>query len=243
MKLEFEGLSKVFEKHSILNNLTLMIPDAQAIGIIGPSGSGKSTLLRVLAGLEFPTCGKIYLDDKEILYQEKFLRGHRRQLGIVFQSFNLFPHLTALENICLPLIKVHRIPKEEAEEKALGLLKRFGMTKHALKRPSALSGGQSQRVAIIRAIATNPTILLLDEPTSALDPFMTVEVLDLILELKQEMKQLIIVTHHLQFVKRATDYIVFIDEGKIEEATVTSTFFNHPKSDIAKNYLNEILKY
>lgn len=243
MNLEILDLKKSFGGHCILKDLTFSITDAQAIGIVGPSGSGKSTLLRILAGLENPTSGSIYLDGEKMVFEEKNLRQHRLHMGIVFQTFNLFPHLTALENICLPLVKVHNQPKEEAENIAMTLLKKFDMAKHALKRPGSLSGGQSQRVAIIRAIATKPKILFLDEPTSALDPYMTVEVLDQILELKQEMGKLILVTHHLQFAKKATDWILFLEEGKACEIAPTSLFFEHPKSSKVQKYLNTVLKY
>lgn len=243
MNLEVQDLTKSFESHQILKELTFSITDAQAIGIIGPSGSGKSTLLRILAGLENPTSGEIRLDGEKMVFEEKNLRQHRLHMSIVFQAFNLFPHLNALENICLPLIKVHGQTKEEAENTAMSLLQKFDMAKHALKRPSALSGGQSQRVAIIRAIATKPKILFLDEPTSALDPYMTVEVLDQILELRQEMGKLILITHHLQFARQATDWILFLEEGRVCEIAPTALFFEHPSSPNVQKYLNTVLKY
>lgn len=243
MNLEVTNLSKNFGSHRILKDMSFSIPATHSIGIIGTSGSGKSTLLRILAGLESPTSGEIIFDGEKLIFEEKYLRKHRLHMGIVFQSFNLFPHLTALENICLPLTKVHGVSEDEATSIAISLLKRFHMEKHAHKRPGALSGGQSQRVAIIRGIAAKPKVLFLDEPTSALDPYMTVEVLDQILELKEEMGKIILITHHLQFAQKSTDWIIFLDEGKVTETTPTAAFFHHPSSEEALRYLNTVLKY
>ncbi|MBA3958401.1 MAG: amino acid ABC transporter ATP-binding protein [Parachlamydiaceae bacterium] len=208
MKLKFSHLTKRFGPQTVINNLDLTTPECKTLVITGPSGSGKSTLLRLIAGLEYPDEGTISIDDYTINYSEKDLLQHRRSLGVVFQSWNLFPHLTALENIVLPLQHVHGMSPTAATELSLDLLRRFQLEKHAHKKPFALSGGQKQRVALIRAIASNPKLLLLDEPTSALDPAMTNEVLELILELKNDNHNLILVTHHIPFAEKIADHIL-----------------------------------
>lgn len=243
MKLDLLHVTKQFGCQKIVNDVNLSIPSCEAISLIGPSGSGKSTLLRLVAGLEYPTSGKILLDDKEIIFEERALRQYRKKIGILFQALNLFPHLTAMQNISYPLEYVHGLSKEEAEKQSMDLLARFKMEKHAFKKPASLSGGQSQRVALIRAIAFQPKILLLDEPTSALDPLMTVEVLDLITELKQAGVALIIVTHHLHFAEKISNWTIFLQEGKVIEAAPTVSFFKDPQTKEVKNYLSQLLKY
>lgn len=243
MNLEIEKLKKYFGKQRAISIEHLAIRDCQTLVFIGPSGSGKSTLLKMIAGLQFPDAGTIAIDNQKIIYEEKELLQYRRKIGVVFQSWNLFPHLTALENIVLPLQRVHGHSREEATEISLKLLKQFELDKHADKKPYALSGGQIQRVALIRAIAIHPTLLLLDEPTSALDPLMTSEVLDLILELKNEKRDLILVTHQLQFAKRIADRILFISEGRILENGTTEQVFDNPSSLEAKNYMSKVLTY
>ncbi|MBA2726782.1 MAG: amino acid ABC transporter ATP-binding protein [Parachlamydiaceae bacterium] len=242
MKLEINQLIKRFGKQKAIaiDELTL---DCNTLVFLGPSGGGKSTLLRLIAGLFYPDSGTITIDNEQVIFNEKELLKHRRSIGIVFQSWNLFPHLTALENIILPLQYVHGKPKEQATEISLDLLKRFGLEKHADKKPYALSGGQSQRVALIRALAVQPKLLLLDEPTSALDPLMTSEVLDLILELKNEKRDLILVTHHLHFAKRIAERVLFISEGKVLENGTGEQVFNNPKSQQAKDYMSKVLAY
>lgn len=242
MKLEIQKLTKKFGPQSILE-FDAIIPDCQTLVLIGPSGSGKSTLLRLIAGLEYPDSGWIAIDGHKISYEENALQGHRRSIGIVFQSWNLFPHLTALENIVLPLHRVHGMPKKEAEARSRVLLQRFELEKHADKKPYALSGGQIQRVALIRAIATEPKLLLLDEPTSALDPLMTAEILDLILEFKKELKNIVLVTHHLHFAKTIADQILFIAEGKVIEQGDVNKIFSHPESPLVKSYMNKVFAY
>ncbi|CCB87661.1 glutamate transport ATP-binding protein GluA [Parachlamydia acanthamoebae UV-7] len=243
MKLEITQLEKAYNKQKVLKNINLSIPEAQSLALLGPSGSGKSTLLRILAGLESPTCGRVNFDGVPLIFEEKQLRQHRLKLGILFQSWNLFPHLTALENISLPLYRVHGYSKEDADSQAMTLLNRFELAKHAHKKPAELSGGQCQRVAIIRAIAIQPSMLLFDEPTSALDPLMTSEVLDLIVELKKEGKQFIIVTHHISFARKICDWILFLSEGKVLDSKPTSQFFDHPASPEIQYYLEQVLKY
>lgn len=243
MKLEIQGLEKSLKGQVILKNINLEISDGKALGIIGPSGSGKSTLLKILAGILVPDTGSIKINEQEMHFTEKALRRYRLQMGIVFQSWNLFPHLTALENISLPLHLVHKNSPKEAEEKALQLLRRFNLEDQSLKKPFELSGGQIQRVAIIRAIANRPKIVFLDEPTSALDPLMTIEVLDLISELKKEGADLVFVTHHIPFASKMCDWIIFIQGGRVIESNQAKLFFKNPETPEVKNYLSQLLKY
>lgn len=243
MNLEIEELKKYFGKQPVIAIDHLIVKETQTLVFLGPSGGGKSTLLKLIAGLHYPDSGTILLDNQKIIFEEKELLEHRRKIGVVFQSWNLFPHLTALENIVLPLTEVHGKSKEEARDISLKLLKQFELDKHANKKPYALSGGQVQRVALIRAIAIQPKLLLLDEPTSALDPLMTSEVLDLVLELKNEKRDLILVTHQLQFAKRIADRVLFISEGKVLENGTTAQVFENPTSLQAKNYMSKVLTY
>jgi polar amino acid transport system ATP-binding protein len=243
MKLNVQGVSKSFGTHRALRSVTLDIPDGQNLVLIGPSGGGKSTLLRLLAGLEVPDHGWIAFDDQKIQYDEESLIRYRKSIGVVFQSWNLFPHLTALENIVLPLVQVHGLSPKEAHERALALLKRFDLARHANKKPFGLSGGQSQRVALIRAVAAQPKILMLDEPTSALDPLMTAEVLELIEELKKDLRDLVLVTHHLQFARRIADHVVFLADGKILEQGSPEELFENPQAPLVQEYMSKVLAY
>lgn len=238
MKLKMEGVSIKLGNHQALSGVDLSIPECQNLVLIGPSGGGKSTLLRLMAGLEVPDTGTIAFDDQVLGYDEASLLRHRKSIGVVFQSWNLFPHLSALDNIVLPLRYVHGIPLADAEERALALLKRFELDQHAHKKPFGLSGGQVQRVALIRAVATQPKMLLLDEPTSALDPLMTAEVLELIVELKNDLRDLVLVTHHLHFAKRIADYVVFLADGRILEQGVPSELFERPKAALVQKYMS-----
>ena len=243
MKIEMEQLKKHYGWQQGIFIDHLLIADRHTLAILGPSGGGKSTLLRLIAGLTYPDSGKIIIDDREIIFEEKELLSYRRTLGVVFQSWNLFPHLTALENIVLPLQYVQGFSKEESKARSLELLKRFKLDKHADKKPYALSGGQIQRVALIRAIAGQPKFLILDEPTSALDPLMTSEVLELILELKNENRDLILVTHHLNFARRTADHVLFISEGKVVENGTPNEVFEHPKSLAGQQYMAKVMAY
>lgn len=243
MRISLKNISKTFGTHLVLNDVTVDIPECKSLALIGPSGGGKSTLLRLIAGLTFPDTGQIFFDQREVIFDESQLRMHRSSIGIVFQSWNLFPHLTALENISLPLKSVHKYPASEANEMGMQLLDRFGLKDHAHKKPFQLSGGQSQRVAIVRAIAIKPKLLVFDEPTSALDPLMTAEVLDLIVELKQEGSDLILASHHMSFVRKIADWILFLDDGKLMESASVEDFFKNPKNSHAKHFLEKVLKY
>lgn len=243
MQLELRHLTKSFGSHRVLDNLSLQFDQASALVLIGPSGCGKTTLLRIIAGLEIPEAGTVTLNQQPLPGDESGLRQYRRTIGTVFQGFNLFPHLTALRNLTLALEKVHGYPINEARELALTYLRRFQLEAHAAKTPAQLSGGQRQRVAIARAVAIKPKVLLFDEPTSALDPEMTAEVLDLIAELRAEGRDLILVTHNLGFAKVVADRVAFIADGKVVETGTTDQIFNHPQSDLCRQFLAKVLKY
>ena len=243
MEIKISKLKKSYNNQIVLNDLELDIKDVHSLVIIGPSGGGKSTLLRILAGLEKPEDGMITINNKVLPSKEIELIEYRKTIGVVFQAFNLFPHLSALTNITLPLEKVHKIDKVEANLRATTLLNKFQLEDHAHKYPSQLSGGQQQRVAIARAVALESQFLLLDEPTSALDPALTSEVLDSILELKKEKKDLILVTHEMGFAKNVADYILFIDKGKVLESGKASSIFSNPKTPELKEFLSKTLKY
>jgi len=243
MKLELNALCRAFGTHKALDNLSLNVSKTRALVLIGPSGGGKSTLLRILAGLETPDSGGVILNGETLIFEESTLLQHRRKTGVVFQSFNLFPHLTTLENITLPLTAVQKKPGSEAEHIAMELLRRFHLEGHAHKKPAALSGGQRQRIAIARALAVQPQFLLLDEPTSALDPAMTAEVLDTIAMLREQGRDFILVTHEMGFARQVSDWVAFIAEGRLVEAGATESFFNAPKSSVTRDFLAKILKY
>lgn len=243
MEINISNLNKKYGDQVVLNNLELDIKGVHSLVIIGPSGGGKSTLLRILAGLEIPEKGDITINNKNLLFKETSLHNYRKTIGVVFQAFNLFPHLSAINNITLPLEKVHKIKRNEANLRARTLLDRFQLGEHCHKYPSQLSGGQQQRVAIARAVALDSQFLLLDEPTSALDPALTSEVLDSILELKKEKKDLILVTHEMGFAKNVADYILFIDRGKVVEAGEADSMFSNPQTPELKEFLGKTLKY
>jgi polar amino acid transport system ATP-binding protein len=243
MKLSLQEVVKRFGTHTVLDRISLELDGVHCLALIGPSGGGKSTLLRIVAGLEYPTSGAVVLNDKPIEYRDDALLRHRRSIGTVFQAFNLFPHMTALKNIALPLEKVHGKSPEEARELAEGTLRRFQLLDHAHKRPAELSGGQRQRVAIARAIAIKPQVVLLDEPTSALDPEMTAEVLELIEELKQEGRDLLLVTHEMGFARRLADRVALLAEGRIAEIGPAEQIFGAPESEATKVFLRRVLRY
>ena len=243
MKLKISNLSKRFGSHVALQNVSLEVNDVHRVALIGPSGGGKTTLLRILAGLESPDAGELVVNGEPIQFHEPALLRYRRTVGVVFQAFNLFPHLAALENITLPLIKVHDYAEKDAQELAMQLLRRFQLEIHAHKKPAALSGGQRQRVAIARAIAIKPRLVLFDEPTSALDPEMTAEVLDTIEQLHEEGTDLILVTHEMGFARLAADRTAFLSEGQILEFGETKALFDAPKTEECRRFLGTVLKY
>ena len=244
MRLTLDHLTKSFAAHRVLDDLTCDFGELRSLALIGPSGGGKSTLLRIIAGLETPDAGTVALNGEAVAYaEEEKLRAHRRRLGVVFQAFNLFPHLTALANIALPLEKVHGHSASEAEHIAREALRRFHLADHGHKKPAQLSGGQQQRVAIARAIATKPRLLLFDEPTSALDPEMTAEVLEVIEELKDEGRAFLLVTHAMGFARRVAGRVAFLASGRIVEHAPAEELFGAPRSAECRAFLARILKY
>ena len=243
MQISVEGVSKSYDGATVLRDVSLDLDDVHALTIVGPSGGGKTTLLRILAGLEVPDEGRVTMNGREIVYRDDLLREYRASIGMVFQFYNLFPHLTALQNITLPLEKVHGLARDEAESRARTLLRRFRLDEHSHKRPGQLSGGQKQRIALSRAIAINPQFLLLDEPTSALDPEFTAEVLDMIRELRTEDTHLILVTHHMGFARSVSDYIAFVADGEIAEHGPPEHVFDAPTNADVSRFLNRVLKY
>jgi len=244
MRISIEGIEKSFGERRVLSDLAADFGEIRSVALIGPSGGGKSTLLRIIAGLETPDAGRVLLDGQPIDFSsEASLRIHRRQLGVVFQAFNLFPHLTALENLILPLEKVHRLAPAEARSLAMATLDRFRLADHAAQRPAELSGGQKQRVAIARAIAIKPRILLFDEPTSALDPEMTAEVLDVIEEIKTEGRNFILVTHEMGFARHVADRVAFLAAGRIVEHASAGELFAHPQSQPCRDFLARVLRH
>jgi len=243
MRIGLRGVSKSFGKQRVLDSLEFDLSFEHAIALVGPSGGGKSTLLRLLAGLDVPDSGGIFVNGEGIGCEEEDLRRYRKKIGMVFQAFNLFPHLTALENVVLPLVHVHGIGRADATERARDVLRRFELQDHEKKHPGQLSGGQRQRVAIARALAPNPAFLLLDEPTSALDPEMTAEVLDVIGELRRAGTPIILVTHEMGFARRSADFVAFVARGGIQECAPPEDFFEKPQSEETRRFLNKILKY
>ncbi len=243
MKLEFDDITKRYGGHTVLDAITAQLEFPHVLALLGPSGGGKSTLLRVIGGLESPETGSLTIDGQRVPTGERSLRTFRSNIGTVFQSWNLFPHLDALANIMLPLTAVHGLAPEAARDRSLELLERLHLTGHAHKRPAELSGGQRQRVAIARAVAIHPRLLLLDEPTSALDPEMTAEVLEVIADLKSEGRTFILVTHAMNFARTVADQVAFLADGRIVEQGSAQTFFSAPQSETARRFLAKVLKY
>ncbi len=245
-KIEIQNLYKDYTNNDgtilhAVKNASLTVNDGEVVVIIGPSGSGKSTLLRTVNQLEEAQSGHIYIDGEDIMGKNVDIRKIREEVGMVFQSFNLFPHLTVLENITLAPMKVKKMNKKDAEELGLKLLKRVGLEDKANQRPSQLSGGQQQRVAIARSLAMQPKAMLFDEPTSALDPEMIKEVLDVMLELANEGMTMLLVTHEMGFARAAANKVVFMDAGEIIEMGKPEEIFSNPKSQRTKDFLNHIL--
>ena len=245
MKLHVENVCKTFAGHRVLDGIAMRFEAVQTLVLIGPSGGGKSTFLRILAGLEYPDGpeSRVEIDDVPVVYREAELAKHRRTIGTVFQAYNLFPHLTALENVTLPLEKVHGNSRAEARETAMQALKRFRLDQHSHKRPAELSGGQRQRVAIARAIAIKPRLLFFDEPTSALDPEMTGGVLEIIEELRDEGRDFVLVTHEMGFARRVADQVALLAEGRIMESGPAAQVFDAPKEEVSRQFFAKVLKY
>lgn len=236
-------LHKYFGRIEALKGVDLNVRTGEVVVVIGPSGSGKSTMLRCLNHLEVPTHGDIWIDGKHLESRDVNINNVRAEIGMVFQLFNLFPHLTVLENIVLAQRVVRKRSKSEAEQIARDQLTRVGIPEQAEKYPGQLSGGQQQRVAIARALAMNPKIMLFDEPTSALDPEMIKEVLDVMLELAQGGMTMVCVTHEMGFARAAANRVVFMDNGQIIEQTTPDEMFNNPKHERLKMFLSKILTH
>lgn len=244
MKLEAHAVTKRYGAHAALDGASFATgEEARVIALLGPSGGGKSTLLRVLGSLLVPDDGHVSVDARVLPHDEVGALNERRGNGFVFQGYNLFPHLTALQNITLPLVEVHGMPEAQAKQRALELLHRLGLAGHEDKRPSQLSGGQQQRAAIARALAPKPRLLLLDEPTSALDPVMTGEVLDVIRELAEAGQSIILATHEISFARKVADWVVFLAAGKAQESSTAAEFFTRPQTELARQYLEGLSKY
>lgn len=242
MKISFKNLSKSFNQQAVLVNVNQDI-EFNSLAILGPSGSGKSTLLRLIAGLIETDSGSIFLDHLEVPKTSKDLIQYRQSIGFVFQNNGLFPHLSALENITLPLIKVHHYSEEEANKLALEYLEKFNLSDQAHQSSTTLSGGQQQRIQIIRAIIHKPKLVILDEPTSALDPDISVEVLEMLKALIKDGIQIILVTHHLGFAKNVCDQVLFIDEKNIVEAGPSKQCFENPKSPNLRQFLDKMREF
>lgn len=239
--IHVEDLKKSFDNLEVLNGISLNIHKGEVVVILGPSGCGKSTFLRCLNLLEVPTEGKIFLDDVEITSPKTNINEQRQKMMMVFQHFNLFPHLTILDNLTIALIKLKKVPKEEAEKKAHELLRRVNLDEKAAAYPNQLSGGQKQRVAICRALAMDPEVILFDEPTSALDPEMVGEVLDVMKELAATGMTMICVTHEMGFAREVATRVLFIDNGVVAEDGTPQQVFNNPKNERLKDFLSKIL--
>ncbi len=236
-------LYKYFDKIKAVDGVSLNIGRGKVVVVIGPSGSGKSTLLRCINHLEEPTSGEIWIDGERVTKEAKKINEIRAEIGMVFQLFNLFPHLSVLENVTLAQKVIRGRSKDEAKQIAMEKLDRVGIPEKADAFPSNLSGGQQQRVAIARALAMDPKIMLFDEPTSALDPEMIKEVLDVMLDLAQEGMTMVCVSHEMGFVRSAADEVVFMDFGKVVEHTTPDGLFNNPQNDRTKLFLSQILEH
>ena len=239
--IKVTGLQKNFGSLEVLKDINTEIKKGEVVVVIGPSGSGKSTFLRCLNRLEEPSGGTIELDGVDITDKHVNINKHREKMGMVFQQFNLFNNHTILKNITLAPVKLGLMKKDEAEKKAMELLKRVGLEGKAKAYPSQLSGGQKQRVAIVRALAMNPEVMLFDEPTSALDPEMVGEVLDVMKELAQSGMTMVVVTHEMGFAKEVGSRVVFMDEGVIMEENTPEEFFANPKNPRLKEFLSKVL--
>lgn len=239
--IEVKNLHKSFGDLEVLKGIDQTIHQGEVVSIIGPSGSGKSTFLRCLNLLEQPTNGQIIFEGTDIAAENVDIDQHRKKIGMIFQHFNIFPHLTVLENITITPILELKTPKEEAEKEALELLKKVGLEDKKDEYPRKLSGGQKQRLAIVRALAMHPDVILCDEPTSALDPEMVKGVLEVIKELADQGMTIVIVTHEMGFAKETSDRVLFMDEGIIQEQGTPEDIFDHPKNPRTIQFLSQVL--
>jgi len=239
--VDVQDLHKHFGKLEVLKGIDMQIHESEVVCLIGPSGGGKSTLLRCINRLEQPTQGHIFVDGEEITAPKANLNEMRSEIGMVFQHFNLFPHMTALQNCTLALMKVRKIKKDSAEQRAMEMLKRVGLEEKAQSKPGQLSGGQQQRVAIARALAMDPKLMMFDEPTSALDPELIGEVLDVMLDLAGKGMTMIVVTHEMGFARKATTRIMMLDHGIILEEGPPDQIFDNPTHARTREFLSKIL--
>jgi len=239
--IELSRVNKWYGDFHVLKDIDIKVAKGEKVVVCGPSGSGKSTMIRLINRLETHQSGRVVVDGIELSDDLKSVDAIRREVGMVFQSFNLFPHLTVMENLTLAPIWVRKMPKRAAEEHAAHFLERVKIPEQADKYPGQLSGGQQQRVAIARALCMRPKVMLFDEPTSALDPEMIKEVLDVMIELAHEGMTMVCVTHEMGFAKTVADRVVFMDQGEIVEAAPPDTFFEAPKTDRARLFLSQIL--
>jgi glutamate/aspartate transport system ATP-binding protein len=241
--IEIDNISKWFGAAQVLKNCSVRVAEGEVVVVCGPSGSGKSTLIKTVNGLEPFQKGSVSVQDVKVVQDQKQLRRLRQNVGMVFQSFELYPHLTAIDNICLAQTVVLKRTRQAAIEKAEALLQRVGLSQHGHKYPGQLSGGQQQRVAIARALAMEPKVMLFDEPTSALDPEMINEVLDVMQELAHSGMTMMVVTHEMGFARRVAHRVVFMDAGEVVEDRESSAFFAEPKSERARAFLSKILNH
>lgn len=239
--IKVENLRKSFGDVQVLNGINAEIRKGDVMVVIGPSGSGKSTFLRCLNKLEEPTGGKIFFEGTDITEPKVNINLHRQKMGMVFQQFNLFPHMTVLKNMTLGPIKLLNKSKQEAEKQAMALLERVGLADRANSYPSQLSGGQKQRIAIVRALCMNPDVMLFDEPTSALDPEMVGEVLEVMKQLANDGMTMVVVTHEMGFAREVADKILFMSEGRIIERGIPQQIFENPENERTKNFIDKVL--
>lgn len=239
--IEVKNISKKFDTAEALKDISVDIYEGEVVFIIGPSGSGKSTLLRCLNRLEEPTSGQIFFEGVNITDKKVDINKHRQKMGMVFQLFNLFPHMTVMDNLTIAPMKLQGKSREEAEKEAMRLLTRVGLEDRADAYPDKLSGGQKQRIAIVRALCMKPDVMLFDEPTSALDPEMVGEVLNVMRELANDKMTMVVVTHEMGFAKEVASRVIFMDQGMIIEENTPELLFGHPESERLQNFLSKVL--
>lgn len=239
--INVKQLSKSFGDNEVLKSIDLTVKEGEVVVIIGPSGSGKSTILRCLNLLEEPTSGEIFFEGQNITAPDSNIDKIRQKMGMVFQNFNLFPHMNVLDNLTITLVKIKKENLEKAEEQAMILLDQVGLKEKARSYPSSLSGGQQQRVAIARALAMNPDVMLFDEPTSALDPEMVGEVLAVMQDLAKKGMTMVVVTHEMGFAKEVADRVIFMADGIIQEEGTPEEIFEHPQNSRTQDFLNKVL--